>query len=115
MITIKYLEATINCTTAIKGADYIHLLDDEGTLVASFDGVSDFSKFSITGGSWTDPAPLPSYKVAVFKEDGTLCGCGVALGDFHKKGDTTVLAEGIQYGTELPDEATEGQVFFVIQ
>lgn len=72
MITVTYLGESYECVTALKGADYIHLLDSEGCMVAAFDGVSDFSDFAITGGDWTIPTPEQDCYLAVVKEDGTI-------------------------------------------
>ena len=71
MATVTYNDESFTCTTALKGADYIHLLDDDGHMVATFDGVSDFSKFVISGGSWTTPSPANDC-AAVIIEDGTI-------------------------------------------
>lgn len=55
MITVKYNGKTYQCTTAIKGSTYVHLLDKGGRMLAQFmDGV-DFNAFEIEGGEWTLP------------------------------------------------------------
>jgi hypothetical protein len=49
-----------DCARAVKGSDYIRLYDAAGTLIASFDGIADFSGYTIEGGTWE--APLPTEK-----------------------------------------------------
>lgn len=72
MATVKYYDLTFNCSTAIKGENFVHLLDGDGTMIVAFDGVTDFSHFSITGGSWVTPTPAHECYVAVMKDDGTI-------------------------------------------
>lgn len=43
-----------DCTSAIKGADYVLLYDDT-TLIASFYGVTNFDSFVLEGGEWSYP------------------------------------------------------------
>ena len=72
MLTLKYLDAVIECAVAIKGSDYIHLLDESGKMVACFDGVSDFSQFTLEGGEYTDPTEDHDCYIAVIRDDGTI-------------------------------------------
>lgn len=72
MPTVTYNENSYSCTTALKGENYIHLLDTNGRMTVAFDGVVDFSGFSITGGNWTTPATENECHVAVLREDGTI-------------------------------------------
>lgn len=76
MATVSYQDITIECATALKGIDFVHLLDESGTMIAAFDGVSDFSGFSITGGSWVTPADPHECYVAVLREDGSIAAGG---------------------------------------
>ena len=76
MITVTFLDETYECTTALKGSDYIHLLDSDGGMVASFDGVTDFSDFEISNGEWTTPMSENDCHVAVIREDGTIAKGG---------------------------------------
>lgn len=55
MITVTHNNIIYECTVAIKGADYIHLLDKGGYVIKAFTGVTDFSSFVISGGAWTTP------------------------------------------------------------
>lgn len=71
MPNVTFNGSTYSCTTAYKGSDYIHLLDSNGAMIVAFDGVSDFSGFSISGGSWTTPSDA-NCCIAVFHEDGML-------------------------------------------
>lgn len=72
MPSLVYLEQTYDCATAIKGDDYIHLLDDNGCMVASFDGITDFSEFTLQNGTYTSPTADHDCYVAVMRDDGTL-------------------------------------------
>lgn len=72
MATVTYLNENHSCSVALKGADYIHLLDESGYLLAAFDGITDFSGFAISGGSWTVPASDDDCHIAVIREDGTI-------------------------------------------
>ena len=72
MATITYLGESYNCATALRGSDYIHLLDSDGTMIAAFDGITNFSGFTIKNGSWTTPTPEEDCYVAVVKDDGAM-------------------------------------------
>ena len=76
MITVTYLGESYECTAALKGSEYIRLLDSAGCMVASFEGISDFSGFEISGGEWCVPKPEGECKIAVIREDGTLAEGG---------------------------------------
>lgn len=92
MITVTYLGESYECTTAIKGSNYIHLLDSSGCMIASFDGISDFRGFSISGGSWCVPKSEGECKVAVIREDGTIAEGGHVCKDLLE-GKTLTQAE----------------------
>lgn len=62
MALVTHQGTEYSCTTAVKGEDYIHLLNEEGQLTTVFDGISDFSDFSITDGDWTT---VPQGDIAV--------------------------------------------------
>ena len=62
MATVTHMNVDYSCATAIKGDDYIHLQNEEGQLTVIFDGISDFSSFSITDGDWTT---VPQGDIAV--------------------------------------------------
>lgn len=72
MVTVMYRDLSFECATAIKGENYVHLLDENGTMIAAFDGVTNFNYFSISGGSWTNPTPENECFLAVIKDDGTV-------------------------------------------
>ena len=42
---------------AIKGPDYVHLVDASGNITASFEGISDFSGYELLEGEWSEPEP----------------------------------------------------------
>lgn len=72
MPTVTYNGASYSCTTAIKGDTYIRLLDAEDAILASFEGITDFSAFAISGGSWSSPEDLDQCCLVVMRSDGTL-------------------------------------------
>lgn len=84
MANVIVCGSTYECAIAYKGPDYVRLVDSTGKLVASFEGVTDFSIFAISNGDWTN---LSCHKVA---------------------------STGFMYGTELPATGVEGQVFFKV-
>jgi len=55
MPILKYLDYAFECATAIKGEDYIHLLDENGVLIVSFEEITDFSGFALENGGYTTP------------------------------------------------------------
>ena len=72
MPTLKYLDGSFTCATAIKGNDYIHLLDENGVMVAAFDKISDFGGFTLEGGSYASPTADHNCYLAVIRDDGTI-------------------------------------------
>lgn len=110
MATITHLGQMYICNTALKGADYIHLLDSDGVMIAAFDGISDFSGFSIKDGDWTTPTPEDECHLAVVKDDGMIgtgshrcCDIPAALEDL---GDVIVCETP-------PTELVEGKWYLV--
>ena len=103
MAKVSFNGQTLNCTTAIKGADYIHLLDADGLMIAAFDGVTNFSSFSISGGSWKTPTPENECYMAVIKDDGTVGKGGHRCNEVFTKGETLSIANG---GTGATDKKT---------
>lgn len=81
MPTLKYLDRSFSCATAIKGNDYIHLLDDKGILIAAFDDISDFSGFTLEDGSYVSPTADHNCKIAVIRDDGTIGAGGHTCAD----------------------------------
>lgn len=81
MPTLKYLGDSFDCTTAIKGDNYIHLLDENGVMVAAFDEIADFSDFTLENGSYTEPTDDHSCSVAVIRDDGTIGKGGHSCAD----------------------------------
>ena len=88
MATLKYMGESFECTTAIKGADYIHLLDENGVMVAAFDKISDFSGFSLVNGSYTSPTEDHDCYLAVLRDDGTFGKGGHRCCDVATKNHT---------------------------
>ena len=94
MPTVTYNSETFTCTTALKGADFIHLLDASGNMITAFDGVADFSGFYISDGDWTSPTSVDLCSVAVIEDDGTVGESSFALNDFLTKGSVTPASIG---------------------
>lgn len=72
MITINFCNMTFTCEKAIKGSDYVHLVDANGNLTACFEGVTDFGQFTISGGSWTTAPSNDNCELAVVGADGVI-------------------------------------------
>ena len=83
MPTLTYLGDSYDCATAIKGADYIHLLDKNGMTVAAFDNITDFSGFVLENGSYTTPTADHDCHVAVVRDDGTIGKGGHRCSDIN--------------------------------
>lgn len=110
MATVKHMGVEYPCSTALKGDDYVHLLNANGKIIVAFDGVSDFSGFTITGGEWVSPTPEDECYVAVVKDDGTM-GRGS-----HRCSDIpTALAElgDIVICETTPTEVEEGKWYLI--
>lgn len=76
MPIVTYNGNEYECATALKGADYIRLLDDTGCKIVSFEGVVDFSLFKISGGSWTNTTfdtVLNACAIPAILPDGSFC------------------------------------------
>lgn len=89
MPTLTYLGDEYSCATAIKGADYIHLLNEAGVMIAAFDEIKDFSGFKLTNGSYTSPAADHDCYLAVLRDDGTIGRGG------HKCSDIPMTAADV--------------------
>lgn len=63
MLTVTYKGKTYICTTALRGTDYVHLLDKGGYMLEQFTNVTDFSEFVVSGGAWTAPPAAYDYYV----------------------------------------------------
>lgn len=72
MATLTYLSTDYVCTTAIKGDDYIHLLDADGVMIAAFDAITDFSLFTLTDGEYVAPTADDDCFIAVVRDDGSI-------------------------------------------
>lgn len=71
MPNVTYGGTTYPCAKALKGADYIHLLDSNGCMIAAFDGITDFTGFTIDT-DWTTPTPDGECYLAVIGDDGVI-------------------------------------------
>lgn len=91
MATVNFLGISYPCARALMGNDYIHLLDERGVMVTAFDGIVDFSGFTITDGEWETPKAEDDCYLAVIKEDGSIGKGGHRCCDISKP---TLLASG---------------------
>ena len=110
MATVKYGDLSFWCETAIKGEDYVHLLDSEGNMIVAFDGVQYLSDFTITNGSWTEPTPEHECYVAVMKDDGTIGKGGHKCSDLATK--LTDLKDVVVCDS-MPEIFTDGRWYLV--
>lgn len=122
-MTLTYCGTTYTCATAVKCEDdnYIKLYDSNGVEIASFNDISDWSDFVLSGGSYiapcdcTLPIPLSAYSIGAK----TISSSNWTLGDdsryyFEIASDlisaNTATCDIILYfaeGTELDYEATQ--------
>ena len=100
MATVTFLGEIYECTTALKGADYIHLLDENGDMTAAFDGVTNFEAFTISGGSWVTPTAAGDCYLAVVQDDGTVGKGGHKCCDVVTKAGDQVI-EGTLTATKI--------------
>lgn len=68
MAILTVYDEQFPCSVAMKGDDYIRLLDEEGNIVFFADGITDFSPY-ILDGSWEYP----------YKRSATIVSCTAAL------------------------------------
>lgn len=54
-MTVYAHEEPFECAKAVKGEDFIRLYDEGGNTIAAFEGVSDFSAYTIDDGEWEAP------------------------------------------------------------
>lgn len=71
-MNVTYNGNTFACATAYKGSDYVKLVDSTGAVVASFQGVKDFSAFTLSGGSWTSVPGVDDCTLATVSPDGSI-------------------------------------------
>lgn len=81
MAIVMYQGTSYECSKAFKGSNYIHLVDASGHLTVAFDGVNDFSVFSISDGSWTTPTNDTECCLAVMRKDGTIAKSSIRACD----------------------------------
>lgn len=72
MAKVTFMGTEYECATAIRGSDYIHLIDSNGVLIATFDGIVDFSAFTITSGTWSAARSDEACNIAIIGEDGVV-------------------------------------------
>jgi len=63
-MTLHFLDEQYECAKAVKGTDYVHLYDESNNCIASFEGVHDFSLFTIENGDWSEPQPTAEERIA---------------------------------------------------
>lgn len=91
MATLTFNGTRYECEVAIKGPDYVHLLDANGALILAFDGVVNFNAFSLQDASWTIAEVEDNCRVAVMREDGTIGAGSHRCRDIGTKGYTLEL------------------------
>ena len=70
MVVVTYNGVAYECHKAYMGEDFVHLVDAAGCMVAAFDGVNDFSGFTITGGTWETPCGCDDGFIMTVGDDG---------------------------------------------
>lgn len=112
MATVKYGDISISGAVAVKGSNYIHVLDSKGYIVGSIEGITSFDGISISDGSWASPTAASNCYVAVVMSDGTVAKGNVKNCDILTNTKAITLKSGTHYGTSLPSSGTTGQLFF---
>lgn len=93
MATVTFKGEIFTCVTALKGEDYVHLLDSNGCMVAAFDEVTDFSAFTVTDGDWTNPTEAHDCHITVMGDDGVIRMGGHKCSDLNRAEKVTVPAD----------------------
>lgn len=70
MITVSFKGVNYECEKALKGEDYVRLIGSNGAIIAAFEGVNNFTGFTISGGEWSTPTEEDDCPLAVVGEDG---------------------------------------------
>lgn len=105
MAIVLFNGESFHCTTALKGADYIHLLDSNGAMTTAFDGITDFSGFTIEEGSWTTPTSPDNCRVAVIMDDGSIGKGSYTSGEIGAAVTSAKLADGAVTSGKLASNA----------
>lgn len=108
MITVTYKDDTYECATALRGDNYIHLLDESNALIVIFEGIVDFSCFSIENGDWTYASDPDECLVAVIHTDGK-----VTAGSHKCKDITPTKTTSIVLTPHTAEWATADDGFYV--
>ena len=58
MPILNFHDETFHCDRAQKGKDFIRLLDNSGNALFFADGISDFSEYKLSDGTWESPYAL---------------------------------------------------------
>ena len=107
MPTVTFGSTTYECAVALKGDNYIHLLDANDNLITTFGGITNFDAFSILDGDWTTPTPVDENHIAVMGEDGCI----------RKSTRSLAQVPSITVGSTAPAEVTglsEGDIYIYI-
>lgn len=71
MPTLTFNTQEFSCARAMKGADFIRLLDNAGNTVFFADGITDFTPYVLTNGAWETPlAPIGAKVTADASQSG---------------------------------------------
>lgn len=100
MITVTHGGASYECAIAVKCTydGYIKLYDENGVELVAFNGITDFSDYTISGGSFSDP-----------------CACAMpislsayAIGGRKIKATDWILADNGSYYYEIESDLISG-------
>jgi len=121
---VKYGNTTYECNVAVKCENdkYIKLYDANGVEIVSFNGISDFSEYTISGGSFIAPCDcllpiaLTTYVIGgrtittddwILSEDETQYYCEIESDLISGNATTCDVLLIFANGTELTYEATQ--------
>ena len=112
MPIVTYDGHEFECATALKGADYIRLLDAAGCKIVAFEGVVDFSTFTITDGDWTNAPAADDCYIVTASQDGSLHTSSKKACEVSKGGIELLIylhrddAQYVEPSEELPTGCT---------
>lgn len=72
MPIVTYNGTSYSCTKAVKGSDYIELRDSTGEVTGRFYGIRDFSGYTITDGTWSEPEGASDVRATAVVSGGDL-------------------------------------------
>lgn len=89
---VTYNNKEYECSVAYRRGGYAKLLDDLGYTIAAFEGVKDYSLFTLSGGTWSDCPNTEDLPLAILRPDGTIASSGKKCNEVGGGGKSIVVA-----------------------